>query len=205
MGRRAALSSKAVRVGRRQPSSPGGAGRSLRFSAVAAPALLLLYGVLRLLDGLDGTHGPGLAWNLGHAAFLMSFVLFGVLLVEIRRLVPEVPRGQRVAATVATVMGLIGVAAFLWVIVGDLFTWLADAAPLPDPIFVAGPLLFQAGVLVLLVQQVVVPPNRLPLWSPLLVLLGFVPIAVNLDLLPLGALLVLCGLAPLTRFRGYRT
>jgi hypothetical protein len=33
------------------------------------------------------------------------------------------------------------------------------------------------------------------------VFVGFVPIAVNLDLLPLGALLILAGLAPLTRSR----
>ncbi len=42
-------------------------------------------------------------------------------------------------------------------------------------------------------------PRRLPVWSPLLVLLGFIPIAVNLDLLPGGAILLLCGLSPLSR------
>lgn len=49
----------------------------------------------------------------------------------------------------------------------------------------------------LLVLRVVA--RRLPSWSPVLVLLGFVSIAVNLDLLPLGALLILAGLLPLWR------
>ncbi len=33
----------------------------IRIAVVIAPVLLLLYGVLRLIDGLDGKHGPGLA------------------------------------------------------------------------------------------------------------------------------------------------
>lgn len=53
---------------------------------------------------------------------------------------------------------------------------------------------FELGLLTLLVRLVV---RRLaPWWSPVLVLLGFVPIAVNLDLLPLGALVILAGLVP---------
>jgi hypothetical protein len=53
----------------------------VRFSALVAPTLLLLYGLLRLIDGLDGDHGPALAWNLGHTLFFIAFVLFGVLIV----------------------------------------------------------------------------------------------------------------------------
>jgi hypothetical protein len=30
-----------------------------RLSAIAGPLLLLAYGVLRLIDGRDGDHGPG--------------------------------------------------------------------------------------------------------------------------------------------------
>jgi hypothetical protein len=36
-------------------------------------------------------------------------------------------------------------------------------------------------------------------WSPVLVFLGFVAIAVNLDLLPFASILVGVGLAPLVR------
>ena len=172
--------------------------KTLRAAALAAPTLLLIYGILRLIDGADGDHGPGLAWDLGHTAFLAAFLLFGVLVVGLHGLVPS---SARRVATVATTAALIGVAAFVWVILGDLFPRLDDAVELPDPVFVAGPLLFQIGVLTLLVMLAVLPPRLLPAWSPILVFLGFIPIAVNLDLLPLGALLILAGLFPLTGAR----
>jgi hypothetical protein len=168
--------------------------------ALAAPGLLFVYGLLRLIDGMDGNHGPGLAWNLGHAAFLVAFLLLGVLVVGLRRRIHLPTRGHTIVATTATVGALIGVAAFVRVILGDLFQQLDDAMPLPEPVYVAGPLLFQAGVLALLVLATLLPP-KLPVWSPVLVFLGFVPIAVNLDLLPLGALLILIGLTPLARAR----
>ena len=60
---------------------------------------------------------------------------------------------------------------------------------------VAGPLLFQVGVLALL--TILAIRRVVPAWSPLLVLAGFVLFMVNLDLLPLGALLLLAGFAPL--------
>lgn len=41
----------------------------IRTAATASPLLLLVYGVSRFVDGRDGSHGPGLAWNLGHVAF----------------------------------------------------------------------------------------------------------------------------------------
>jgi hypothetical protein len=166
--------------------------------ALAAPGLLFVYGLLRLIDGMDGNHGPGLAWNLGHAAFLVAFLLLGVLVVGLRGQIHLPTRGHTIVATTATVAALIGVAAFVRVILGDLFQQLDDAMPLPEPVYVAGPLLFEAGVLALLVLATLLPP-KLPVWSPVLVFLGFVPIAVNLDLLPLGALLILIGLAPLAR------
>jgi hypothetical protein len=60
-----------------------------------------------------------------------------------------------------------------------------------------GPLLFQLGVLTLLIMMVTARPRRLPIWSPLLVLVGFLLFAANLDLIPIGALLILAGLGPL--------
>jgi hypothetical protein len=38
---------------------------------------------------------------------------------------------------------------------------------------------------------------RLPVWSPVLMFAGFLAVGADLDLLPLGALLVGAGLAPL--------
>ena len=169
----------------------------VRFSAIAAPILLLLYGLLRMIDGLDGDHGPGLLWSVGHTLFLVSFVLLGVLAVGMRHLVPATAVWTRVVASLAMVSALFGVGCFLWVILGDLFPELGDDAPLPGALEMVGPLAFQLGVLTLLVILSTAWPRCLPIWSPLLVLIGFVLLAVNLDLIPAGALLILAGLAPL--------
>jgi hypothetical protein len=171
----------------------------VRFSALAAPILLLLYGLLRLVDGMDGAHGPGPAWNLGHTLFLFAFVLLGVVVAGLRQLVPDTTKRLRIVANSATVAGLVGVACFLWVILGDLFPDFDDALPVPDAVQLVGPLLFQLGALTLLVLLATVRPRRLPAWSPALVLVGFVLFAVNLDLIPVGALFVLAGLYPLAR------
>jgi hypothetical protein len=98
----------------------------------------------------------------------------------------------RDVSTVAATAALAGSSAFVWVILGDLFD---DLSGLPDPLMIAGPVLFQLGMLALLV--VLVLRREVPVWSPVLVLAGFVLFMVNLDLLPLGALLLLGGFAPL--------
>lgn len=169
----------------------------LRTCALAGPVLLLLYGVLRTVDGLDGSHGPGWAWNLGHALFLAAFVSFGGLVVGMRRVARTGSRRSRITADAAAVAASVGVCCFLWVILGDLFP--REVADLPEPLYVAGPLLFQLGTTVLLVQLAARRPRRVPAWSPLLVLVGVTLIGVDLDLLPAGALLILSGLAPLAR------
>jgi hypothetical protein len=171
----------------------------VRFCAVAAPAFLLFYGVLRFVDGLDGHRGQGLAWNVGHVSFLVAFVLLGALTVSVRRLAGSAGPWQRVVADIATVAALFGVACFLWVIVGDLLPWVRTNAALPESLELVGPLLYQVGSLVLLVLLVIARPRRLPVWSPLLVFIGFTSIGVELDLLPLGAVLIGLGLAPLAR------
>jgi hypothetical protein len=162
---------------------------SVRLAVIAAPLLLLTYGVLRLIGGRDGDRGSGFWWNGGHIAFLLGMLVFAVLAVGLRSLAPD--RG----ADVATAAALVGTLAFVWVILGDLFPRFDDAVSVPDAVMNVGPVLFQVGLLALLVRLVV--RRLLPVRSPVLVLLGFVPIAVNLDLLPLGALLILAGLSPL--------
>jgi hypothetical protein len=166
----------------------------VRRTALVAPALLFTYGILRFFDGLDGQRGSGLLWNLGHVAFFAGMVLFGVLAVALRGQFP--PAGRRVA-TVATGAALVGVAAFLWVITGDLFPAFRETAPLPDALEMAGPMLFPLGVLVLF--GLLVAARRLPVWTPLLFGLGIAAITVNLDLLPFAALVILGALAPLRR------
>jgi hypothetical protein len=151
--------------------------------------------VLRLIDGRDGDHGPGLAWNVGHTLFFVAFSLLALLTLGLRRLVADsASPARRAIATAATAVALFGVACFLWVIAGDLFNAVPD---LPDAVQLLGPLTFQLGTLVLMGQLVAV--RRLPIWSPALLLAGFVLIAVNLNLLPLAALIILGALAPLAR------
>jgi len=168
--------------------------RLVRFCAFAAPALMLAYGLLRVVDGLDGDRHNGPAWDLGHLAFFVAIVLFAVLAVALRAL----DRGS-VVVSAATVAVLAGAVCFLWVIVGDLSESFQQAAPLPAPLDLLGPLVFEIGLLTLLVRLVIA--RRLPLWSPIVVFLGFASIAVNLDLLPIGSAMVLAALLPLALSR----
>jgi hypothetical protein len=169
-----------------------------KFSALAAPLLLLVYGLCRMVDGFDGDRGNGLAWDAGHVAFFLAFVALAVLVIGLRRMVD----GPRWLMNLAVLAGLFGAACFLWVIAGDLSAAFHDAAPMPDLLQMVGPVLFQLGALTLLVRLVTV--GRLPFWSPALVLLGFVAIAVDLDLIPVGAILLGVGLAPVATGRPAR-
>ncbi|WP_181793674.1 hypothetical protein [Streptomyces sp. WELS2] len=175
------------------------ATRLSRLCCALVPLLLLSYGVLRLIDGMDGHHGPGPAWNAGHLCFLAAFLLLGVLVRELHALVPASTARMRAAAGAATAAGLLGAACFVWVILGDLSPALSDAAPLPAPLELAGPLAFQLGLLTLLIMLVTTRPRQLPARSPALVFLFFLLITVNLDLIPLAALALLAGLIPLAR------
>ncbi|MGW2847295.1 hypothetical protein [Streptomyces sp. NPDC001108] len=178
--------------------------RGTRLLSVLIPFLLLCYGVLRLIDGMDGDHGPGTAWNLGHTSFLAAFLLFGAFVVELRRLVPATTTRTRTAAGAAVIGGVFGAGCFVWVILGDLFPGLADSAPLPDLLKLAGPLAFQLGLLTLLIMLAAVRPGRLPVWSPVLVFVSFALITADLDLIPLAAVGLMAGLAPLARDRTLR-
>lgn len=177
--------------------------RLIRFCAVAAPGLLLIYGLLRLVDGLDGDRGNGPAWDLGHLAFFAGIVLFAVLAVALRGLARPAVRWQRVLVDVAAAAAVFGAGCFLWVITGDLFEEFSEAAPLPGPLELAGPLLFQAGLLVLLGRLALL--RRLPAWSPVAMVVGFVALAVSLDLLPLAALVIGAALLPLALLESFRT
>lgn len=55
----------------------------------------------------------GLAWNLGHAMFFIAFVLFGILTIGLRRLVPFTMAWKRTIANVATVAALLGATCFM--------------------------------------------------------------------------------------------
>ncbi len=164
-----------------------------RFAALAAPLLVLFYGIMRFVDGLDGDRGNGLAWDVGHTAFFIAFVLYALLAVRLHREVPVATRKQRTVRNVALGGALVGAAAFLWVTLTDLFP--ALDVSLPDAAMAVLPALFVLGTVTLLAQAVAA--RLLPRWSPILVLVGFLAISVELDTLPFAALVILCGLAPL--------
>jgi hypothetical protein len=164
-----------------------------KFAAIGAPLLILFYGIMRFVDGRDGDRGNGIAWDVGHSAFFLAFVLLAILAVSLRPRVPVNAPWQGVLRDVATGAALVGAAGFLWVTLTDLAP--ALDVDLPDVLLTGLPLLFQLGMLTLLIRLVVA--RRLPVWSPVAVLVGFLLIAVNLDLLPFGAVLILCGLVPL--------
>jgi hypothetical protein len=161
-----------------------------RLAAFAAPVLLLVYGLSRWADGLDGDRGNGLAWDAGHVAFFLAFVSLAALVIGLRRMTGRPPWLMNAAAAAA----LFGAGCFLWVIAGDLSPAFNDAAPLPEVLQLIGPVLFQLGALTLLVR--LAAAGRLPFWTPALVLLAFVAIAVDLDLIPVAAVLLGAGLAP---------
>jgi hypothetical protein len=165
----------------------------MKSMAFAAPLLLLAYGVLRWIDGLDGQRKDGIAWDLGHLAFFGSMVVYAVIAVA---LVRRTPVGRRIAA-VAAAAAVFGAGCFLWVITGDLSETFRDRWPLPDALEIAGPLFFVLGMVVLLSLQVAA--GRVPVWSPILFFAGYAAISVNLDLLPIAALLILGATAPLAR------
>jgi len=166
----------------------------IRIAAIGAPILILFYGLLRLIDIIKGNQSHGLFWNLGHVLFFFSFILFGWLTVELRRLVPGKSKAAKVTAYLAMLASLFGTVCFLWGILGDLLT---NVAPVPKQLKLVGPLLFQAGMLSLLVFLAASRPRQLPIWTPIVVLMGFFVFTINLNLLPIGALIILFGLSPL--------
>jgi hypothetical protein len=176
-----------------------------------APALMGAYGVVRLIDGRDGRHGPGPAWTIGHLLFLGSLLLYGVVIAGLLRRIRAAEgggRARRITARVLTTAAAVGPATFVRVAVVDIVVGLkaADAAEksalsdryadvpavLPQAFYEIGPVFFMVGLVAMLIQYAVVGPRRGPAaaLSPMLVLVGFVAIMADLNLLPVGAALI---------------
>ncbi|MFG1998147.1 hypothetical protein ACGFNU_03240 [Spirillospora sp. NPDC048911] len=194
--------------------SPSGTFTRIAFHL--APALMFAYGLVRLIDGRDGHHGPGTAWTVGHLLFLGALVLYGPVVLGLRRRVPAGGTARRLTANIVTGVALIGLAAFIRVAIIDIVVGLQAADPaeksrlggqyadvpavLPQVFYEIGPMFFMLGLIALLVQLAVVGPRSLAgSLSPVLVVLGFVTIFVNLDLLSAGATLIWLALAHLAR------
>ena len=185
----------------------------IRGSFVAAPAFLLLYAVAHWVDGLDGAYGPGLAWTVGHVMFLLGLLAFGGVIVGLFARASNGAPPRKLIAAIAALAGLAGLIVFIRVPMIDIITGLSandhaamgaissrlNAYPSAAiaPLFNLGPLLFQLGLLGLMLQLAVWRPRRLPWWSPIFLLAGFLALGFSLDLLPAGAILIGIALMPL--------
>lgn len=177
----------------------------LRSPFVLAPVLLGSYGVIRIIDGWDGSRGPGLAWTTGHLCFLAAMVFFVVAFWRMRALA-----GRNLLATAGFGVGVIGVLAVSVQYVIDIGVGFVSAnrdamdvhyqhiqsLPGVDAMFYSfGPLLYFVGQFILVAQ--LASQRRLRLWAPLLVLMDTTLPFLDKDLIPLGAALLLVSYAPL--------
>ena len=129
----------------------------MRSITIAAPMLLLGYGVARFLDGLNGTRHDGPAWTVGHVLFFAGIALFAVQATALAQRARE----HRALASAALVPTYLGALCFLWVITGDL---VAGFPELPGIAGGIGPVLFGIGMTTLLTVHAVA--RRLPYWCP---------------------------------------
>ena len=178
-----------------------------RIPFIAAPVLTFAYGVIRILDGLDGERGPGLAWTTGHLAFIAAMVMFLLVFGHLRRLA-----GRDALSTVTVVVASVGALALITqfgvdVVAGAIaddhagmseVTRSVKSNPLVSLFaYDLGPYLFYVGQLVLVVQLAV--QRRIAAWTPLLVLVDLVMPLVDKDLIPVGAAVLLVSFVSIGR------
>lgn len=165
------------------------------------------YGLIRILDGLDGSRGPGPAWSLGHLCFLGALVLFVRGFAAMR-----MAAGRNRLSTAALWTGMAGAVALgaqfsIDLVVGflsadrgtmdELFTRIQDTPGVLAAVYEFGPLLFFVGQLILVCQ--LAGRRVLRRWAPVLVLMAAAVPLVAKDLIPVGAVLLLAAFAPLYR------
>lgn len=178
-----------------------------RIPFIAAPVLTFGYGVIRILDGLDGERGPGLAWTAGHLVFIAAMVMFLLVFTHLRRLAGRDPLST-VTVVVASVGALALVAQFGVDIAAGLLA--DDHAGMAEitrnvrhspavslAVYDVGPYLFYAGQFVLVLQLVVL--RRIAGWTPLLLLVDLIMPLVDKDLIPIGAAALLVSFASISK------
>lgn len=166
---------------------------------IAAPLLTFAYGVIRILDGLDGSRGPGLAWTTGHLAFMAAMVMFLLVFGHLRRLAG----GDALSTVTVAAAAVGGLALFtqfgIDVVAGlmaddhlgmsEIVRGVRGNPVLSLFVYDAGPYLFYVGLLVLVVQLAVA--RRIAAWTPVLVLLDLAMPQFDKDLIPVGAAILL--------------
>ncbi|MFI6500251.1 hypothetical protein [Nonomuraea typhae] len=180
---------------------------NLRTAYLAAPVFVFAYGVIRILDGLDGSRGPGVAWTTGHLAFLAALALFVPIFADMRRRL-----GGGALATASAVVGFAGLACLGAQFVIDIAAGFmaADKAGMSQVfdavqavpgvellVYQAGPALFYLAQVALVTQLALAGTAKF--WTPILVTLDFVLPLVNKDLIPLAALCLLVSFVSLSR------
>ncbi|TMR16537.1 hypothetical protein ETD86_24870 [Nonomuraea turkmeniaca] len=178
-----------------------------RFAFIAAPLLVLAYGVIRILDGLDGSRGPGVAWTTGHLAFIGALVLFVPIFWRLRHMT-----GRTAVATVSAVAGTAGIVTLIAqfaidIVIGFMAADHDAMGPLFDQVqampgvqlavYDAGPYLFYVAQLALVVH--VALRKAVKAWTPVLVLVGLMLPMIDKDLIPVGAIFLLVSFWPLAR------
>ncbi|MEW9530933.1 hypothetical protein [Microbispora sp. NPDC049125] len=177
-----------------------------RIAFVAAPLLVMAYGVIRILDGLDGSRGPGLAWTTGHLAFVAALALFVSTFLQMRRMA-----GRNALSTVSATIGIVGIVALSTQFVidmvvgflsadhagmGVLFDQIQAVPGVSAAVYDGGPFLFYIGQLALVVQLAVI--RRVKVWTPLLVLVDLLLPLIDKDFIPVGAVFLLVSFIPLS-------
>lgn len=178
----------------------------LRSAFVAAPVLLFAYGVIRILDGLDGSRGPGPAWTVGHLAFLGALAAFVPVFSHLRALIGGRLAGATAAVGYAGMAALavqfaidlaVGFAAADKAEMSTLFDRVQSVPGIIPVVYVIGPNLFFVALLALAVELAVA--RRVKAWVPVLVLADVTLPLVDKDFIPVGAILLLIAFLPLIR------
>ncbi|MGL4177664.1 MAG: hypothetical protein ACRCSN_16525, partial [Dermatophilaceae bacterium] len=136
----------------------------------------------------------GLAWDIGHLAFLAAFVGFGLVVMALVQIAASLGGVRRALARAAGVLGGVGILLFGWVIVGDLWPEVEQAYELPDPVMAVGPLRFLIGLAVPLGLLAWTAPRQAPPLAPVAVAAAFVLLALDLRLLAAAGALFGYGL-----------
>jgi hypothetical protein len=180
---------------------------SPRLAFLLAPLCLGGYGVIRILDGVDGSRGPGFAWTVGHLFFLVGLVFF----VQAFRTMWTIA-GRTRTATAGFLVGIAGALALgaqfaIDIVVGFAsadrsgmdahFSRIQDVPGVDAAVYSYGPMLFFAGQLVLVTLLAV--RHRVKPWAPVLVLVEIALPLLDKNFIPLGAALLLVAFVPLIR------
>lgn len=182
-----------------------GAENEPRIAFIATPILVFTYGVVRIVDGLDGSRGPRAAWTLGHLAFIGALALFIIIFWQLRRLI-----GRSKVALASAVAGTFGamalIAQFTIDIVAGLmsvnrqemeviFDQVATWPAVQPVVYDFGPYFFYLGQLALVIHLALA--RKVKMWTPALVLADLAMPFIDKDLIPVGAVLLLISFVPL--------